>query len=61
MNWEKLANRGVNPPLIPPFATPEKLEMEKVTKGGLTDYREMLDEKGDPLKMEKLASEFKGF
>ena len=61
MNWEKLANRGIPPPMVPPFATPETLEMEKVTKGGLTDYRDMLDEKGDPKKMEQLAAAFKGF
>eukprot|EP00842_Homolaphlyctis_polyrhiza_P006244 jgi/Hompol1/6620/HPOL_003614-RA len=48
--WEKVASRGITPPLVPSYVTPETIEMEKVTKGGQqTDYREMLqgkDEKG---------------
>nr|KAJ3418594.1 camp-dependent protein kinase catalytic subunit [Polyrhizophydium stewartii] len=48
VNWEKIASRGVTPPLVPSYATPETIEMEKVTKGGQqTDYREMLQGKDD--------------
>ncbi|KAJ3256391.1 camp-dependent protein kinase catalytic subunit [Boothiomyces macroporosus] len=40
--WEKIGHRGFNPPVIPAYASPETLEMEKVTKGVQTDYRDIL-------------------
>jgi serine/threonine protein kinase len=62
LNWEKLAYRHVQPPLVPPFATPESLEMEKVTKGGVSDYRDILEDKTDKkILEEKYGSAFKGF
>lgn len=62
INWEKLASRGVQPPLIPPFSTPESLELEKVTKGGISDYKDLLEEKGDKKLMdEKFGAAFSGF
>lgn len=61
-NWEKLANREIRPPLVPPYSTPESLEMEKVSKGGITDYKDILEEKGDKkLLDEKFGNAFKGF
>ncbi|KAH9250573.1 hypothetical protein BSLG_007402 [Batrachochytrium salamandrivorans] len=51
VQWDRFASRGVTPPLIPSYATPENIELEKVTKGGgagaQTDYREMLQGKDD--------------
>ncbi|KAJ3270928.1 camp-dependent protein kinase catalytic subunit [Terramyces sp. JEL0728] len=40
--WEKIGHRGFNPPVIPAYASPETLEMEKVTKGVQTDYKDIL-------------------
>lgn len=60
--WDKIGHRGVNPPVIPSSATPETLEMEKLTKGGQSDYSDIL---GDNLPNAKLSDlydgAFKGF
>jgi serine/threonine protein kinase len=62
VQWEKIGHRGVNPPVIPSFMTPETLEMEKVTKGVQSDYRDILGDQhavgrfGDPF-----DGVFKGF
>ncbi|KAI8914533.1 kinase-like domain-containing protein [Gorgonomyces haynaldii] len=62
VNWEKLANRQIPPPVVPPFATPESLEMEKVTKGGVSDYRDLVEDKANEKKaLEQFGSAFKGF
>jgi serine/threonine protein kinase len=45
INWKKMENRQVSPPVIPLFASPETLELEKITKGGITNYRDMLEDK----------------
>lgn len=63
VNWEKLANRHVQPPIVPSFSTPESLEMEKVTKGGISDYSDILTDKSADKKSleEKFGAAFKGF
>ena len=55
--WEKIGHRGVNPPVVPNVATPETLEMEKLTKGGQTDYKDIL---GDSLPNGKFTDPFDG-
>ena len=55
--WEKIGHRGVNPPVVPLSSTPETLEMEKLTKGGTTDYRDIL---GDSLPNDKFTDPYDG-
>ena len=55
--WDKIGHRGVNPPVIPSSATPETLEMEKLTKGGQSDYSDIL---GDNLPNAKLLDLYEG-
>lgn len=59
LDWEKLANRHIPPPVVPPFIPPESLEQEKVTRGGTTDYKELADDHtGKPT---DFSAAFKGF
>jgi serine/threonine protein kinase len=42
IDWDKINHRGVNPPIILPCPTPENMEKEKMTKGGVSDYKDIL-------------------
>ena len=62
IQWEKIGHRGVNPPVIPAYATPETLEMEKVTKGIQSDYKDVLGDTITPGKFgDPYEGAFKGF
>jgi serine/threonine protein kinase len=57
VQWEKIGHKGVNPPVIPQYASPETLEMEKLTKGIQSDYKDIL---GDSLPNGKFTDPFDG-
>ncbi|KAJ3368020.1 cAMP-dependent protein kinase [Kappamyces sp. JEL0680] len=57
IQWEKIGHRGINPPVIPNYASPEALEMEKLTKGIQSDYKDIL---GDTLPNGKFTDPFDG-
>lgn len=57
IQWEKVGHRGVNPPVVPAYATPETLEMEKMTKGVQSDYKDIL---GDALPNARFGDPYEG-
>lgn len=57
VQWDKIGHRGVNPPIIPSILTPETLEMEKLTKGVQSDYKDIL---GDAFPNGKFTDPFEG-
>ena len=57
IQWEKIGHRGIHPPVVPSSSTPETLEMEKLTKGGQSDYSDIL---GDNLPNGKFTDPYEG-
>jgi serine/threonine protein kinase len=62
VEWEKIGHLGITPPIVPAYVSPESLEQEKVSKGIVSDYSDILgDRKADESLNDPYNGVFKGF
>lgn len=62
IEWDSIGHLGVRPPVVPAYAAPEALEMEKVARGVKSDYSDILgDSEADTKFGNNYNGAFKGF